>query len=69
MDANVKHCPFCGDAEKLFLITQNIVAEDHRIMCSSCGAIGPASRKPEYAIKAWNIRFEHVHKEEIKFLN
>ena len=67
-EAELKRCPFCGEAEGVLVEAAVIYASDNRVdavfldcvECQSCGALGPWADKRAYAIKAWNERKEEA---------
>lgn len=53
MTEKLKPCPFCGEDEDLAVLPDSVY---YSVNCESCGTIGPAELKPEYAVAAWNRR-------------
>lgn len=54
----IKFCQYCGDKEKLKLVSLNI--NDWCVICGNCGARGPLEIYKEMAILRWNSRVQEA---------
>lgn len=54
-----KPCPYCnnGDPKKYSLQTFGSLSQ---ILCSGCGALGPAGDGEDEALEGWNTRFVSI---------
>lgn len=50
----LKPCPFCGDGEEYFDIHHE--KGDSRVICRTCGAVGPTGDDGDSAVFHWNDR-------------
>ena len=59
----IKPCPFCNNSnpKKYSLQTAGSL---HQILCSACGAFGPAAESEDEALDVWNNRFVSIVSEE-----
>ena len=53
----LKPCPFCGGTDIFHSVkSPHEFANDHRYICSSCGAKSPLCKSKDEATKGWNSR-------------
>lgn len=52
----LRPCPFCGEAENLYIGMEDGI---YFVRCSECGARGGDTYHPDNARYMWNVRANH----------